>query len=121
MIKENKFERRSPMTGREIQDKITDPKGFALPALNFEQAIKAEKPLEFETPELALEFLSLFAVLLMTNETGYQYDNDQLLSTYKLAKSKLSKYHQIASSDFLSNPKDIYYLVLWGKLCFVRS
>ena len=108
------------MTGREIQDKITDTEGFVPTALDFEQAIKAKKPLELETPELALEFLSLFAVLLMT-KTGYQYDEDRLLSTYQLAKAKLSKYRQIASSDFLSNPKDIYYLVLWGKLCFVRS
>ena len=109
------------MTGREIQDKITDTEGFVPTALDFEQAIKAKKPLELETPELALEFLSLFAVLLMTHETGYQHDEDRLLSTYQSAKAKLRKYHKVASSDFLSNPKDKYYLALWGKLCFVHS
>ncbi len=109
------------MDGRDIHKKITDTKGFVPNALAFEQAIKTKKPLELETPKLALEFLSLFAVSLMTNETDYQYDEDKLLKTYLFVKSKLIVHHQISSFEFLSNPKDKYYLVLWGKLCFVRS
>ncbi len=110
------------MTGRDVQDKLTDTKFFGPKALEFEEAIKANKTLELKTPKLALEFLTLFAVLLMTSEAGYQFDETKLLETYQLVNSKLKTRRQIASSEFLSTPpKDEYYLVLWGKLCFVRS
>ncbi len=110
----------SAMSGRDIQKKITDTKGFLPNALAFEEAIKTKKPLELETLEQALEFLTLFAVLLMTNEPGYQYNDNRLLETYQYVKYKLKRNRKVACSEFLSSPKDFSYLVLWGKLCFVR-
>lgn len=108
------------MTGSEIQQKITDTKFFG-PKAN---AFGREPILELDTPTSALEFLSLYCVLLSTTE--YKDDDDKLyldklLKTYSHVKSILETTGQIATTEFLSDPPEELFFVLRKNTCFISE
>lgn len=107
------------MNGRDILNKITYSDSFYLNALAFEDAIRNGKCLVLDTPKVALEFLTLYCVSLMTKEADYSgYDLDRLLQTYNRVKSTLKSKNKIANTDFLSNPPEKFYFVLRDNTCF---
>lgn len=100
------------MTGRDIQEKITDTVCFVPKALDFEDNGR----LELENPASALEFLTLYLVLLSTAEFK-EYDEDKLLENYQSIMSCLKEKGRICTKEFLFNsPKNIYY-ILRDNLC----
>lgn len=106
------------MTGSEIQQKINDTKFFGAKA----NAFGREPILELDSPNLALEFLSLYCVLLSTTE--YKNDDDKLyldklLKTYSHVKSILETTGQIATTEFLTNPPEKLFFVLRDNTCFI--
>lgn len=105
------------MTGRDIQNKLIDSTFFIPNALAF----RDEKKLILDNSDLALEFSTLFAVLLRTEEADYtEYDGGKLLKTYNLVNSTLRSRGQIASTDFLSDPPNFYILVR-ENTCFMSK
>ncbi len=106
------------MTGEDIQKKITDTNFFVSKILAFEKAAESGAPFELETKENALDFLCRYAVLQMTNEKGYRYNEYKLLKTYTSVMSKLNRTNQVSCSYFLEKPQKEFILVLMGNLCF---
>lgn len=103
------------MTGREIQERITDMKSFVPNALEFAR----QDRLELDTPTSSLEFLTLYAVLLFTGSKSYQqYSEEELINTYETVKSKLQSKGRICSKEFLPSPKENVHFILRGKECF---
>lgn len=100
------------MTGRDIQEKITDTVCFVPKALDFEDNGR----LELENPASALEFLTLYLVLLSTAKFK-EYDEDKLLENYQFIMSCLKEKGQICSNEFLSNQPENSYYVLRDNLC----
>lgn len=100
------------MTGRDIQEKITDTVYFVPKAMDFEDNGR----LELENPASALEFLTLYLVLLSTAEFK-EYDQNKLLENYQFIKSYLKEKGQICSNEFLSNHPENSYYVLRDNLC----
>ena len=105
------------MTGRDIQNKITDTTFFIPNVLIFQD----EKKLKLDNSDSALEFSTLFAVLLRTAESDYtEYDEGKLLQTYNFVYSALRARGQIASTDFLSNPPN-FYISVRENTCFMSE
>lgn len=102
------------MTGRDIFNQINDIQNFVLKALEFND----EKILKFDTKTSALEFLSLYAVLIFTTEDK---NEDNLLKTYNYVKSTLEKKGKISAEQFLSNPKEKFNLILQNDTCLKVS
>lgn len=101
------------MTGRDIQEKMTDTQSFVPKSLDFEY----EGRLELDNSASALEFLTLYLVSLSTTEFK-EYDEDKLLNNYQFIESRLKKHRRICSKEFLSNqPENIHY-ILRGNTCF---
>lgn len=104
------------MTGRDIHEKITDTVYFVPNALDFEDKGR----LELETPASALEFLTLYLVLISTAEFK-EYDEDKLLEKYLFIQSCLKQNRRICSTEFLSNPLENINYILQDNACSIMS
>lgn len=111
------------MNGRDILDTLNNSDSFYLNALAFEDAIENGKCFVLDTPDLALEFLSLYTVLQTTKEAEYvRHDLGKLYKTYNRINLTLKTKNKIASTDFLSSPSpEKFYFVLRDNTCFKLS
>lgn len=101
------------MTGRDILDNLNNIQNFVSKALQFQD----EKELKFDNYYSALDFLSLYSVLIYTTESR---DENKVLNIYFFVKSILQKKGKIYAKDFLSNPKENFELILFNNTCFLK-
>lgn len=104
------------MTGRDIHEKITDTASFVPKALDF--AHKGR--LELDDSDSALNFLTLYLVLLSTAEST-KYEPDKLLENYLFIKSRLEENCKISSNDFLSQPLENMQYILQNNICIMQK
>ena len=104
------------MTGRDIHEKITDTASFVPKALDFAH----EGRLELDDSDSALEFLTLYLVLLSSAE-DIKYDPDKLLKNYLFIKSRLVQNNKISNHEFLSQPRENMSYILQNNLCIMQK
>ena len=104
------------MTGRDIHKKISDTVSFVPKALNFAQKGR----LELDDPDSALEFLTLYLVLVSSAEF-IKYDPDKLLENYSFIKSYLQENGEISHSEFLSRPLEDMSYILQNNICIMQK
>lgn len=104
------------MSGRDIFKEISYSKVFAQNAINFAQ----NGSIELDNSDSALEFLTLYLVLLSSSEFP-KYDPDRLLETYQSFKAHLEEKGQISSNEFLSHPRENMQYILQNNICIMQK
>lgn len=113
------------MTGRDIFEKISYSKVFLQDMLDFAKEgnidFAKKGKIEIKSPDYsALEFLTLYCVLLSSSESS-EYDPNKLLKDYKFIKSRLKENGQIDSNEFLSHPLENMIFILQNNICTMQK
>ena len=104
------------MTGRDIFEKISYSGIFVQNAINFAQS----GFIKLDDSDSALEFLTLYLVLLSSSEF-LEYDSDRLLEKYQSFKALLEKNGKISNNEFLSHPLENMTYILQDNICTMQK
>jgi len=99
------------MTGKEIYSTIIKPEFYSLGMI-----FSIENRLELKSKEEALNFLTLYCVLLSTTQI-VNYNEEQVEKNYKEIHKKLVENLKIRSTEFLKNPEEKNIYILRENLC----
>lgn len=101
------------MTGREVYNKTYDV-NFYNNVVDFLE----DKRICFDSNIKAIEFLTLYCILLFTGEFP-NHDDDKILEKYNFINSKIQRDSRICSKEFLSNFSENINYVIRDKVVFM--